>query len=49
MSKRKISTEIYQCDNIGENGERYTLEGERLAIRECVMCKKTFAAATTKC
>lgn len=40
MSKRKISVEIYQCDDIGENGERCTLEGERLAIKECVMCKK---------
>jgi len=40
MSKRKISIEIYQCDDIGENRERCTLEGERLAIKECVMCKK---------
>ncbi len=40
MSKRKISVEVYQCDNIGEDGERCTLEGERLAIKECVMCNK---------
>ena len=40
MSKKEITVEIYQCDELEKDGEPCTLEGERQAIKECVMCKK---------
>jgi len=40
MSKKTITVDIFQCDDVEGNGSRCTNQGERQAIKECSMCKK---------
>ncbi len=40
MAKKRITIDVYQCDNLDQNGDRCTSEGERHAIKQCAMCKK---------
>lgn len=40
MSKKQITIDIFQCDHKDGNGERCNIEGERQAIKGCVMCIK---------
>ena len=40
MSKKEVTVEIYQCDDLEADGSRCEIEGERQAIKECALCKK---------
>ena len=40
MSKKEVTVEIYQCDDLETDGSRCEIEGERQAIKECALCKK---------
>jgi hypothetical protein len=40
MSTKLIKRELFQCDYVGENGERCDKEGNRDAIKTCCICGK---------
>lgn len=40
MSKKQVTIDIYECDQLDEDGVRCTIEGERQAIKQCALCKK---------
>jgi len=40
LSKKEVTVEIFQCDVIETDGSQCTIEGERMAIKQCALCSK---------